>query len=78
MMGGVRLTERLRRVDGRAKPVVLAFVRADVVAPHLVDDLQGFLEAFEPLGQRRERDAERGVLLFVPGGSDSEHCSAAG
>jgi hypothetical protein len=59
----VRPAQRLWGVDRRAELVVLACVRAYVVAPHLLDDLYGLLETFEPLGQRREGYAERSVFL---------------
>jgi transcriptional regulator len=55
---GVRPGQRLRRVQRPPQLIVLALVGALVAAPHLQADLQGFLQPLEPLGDRRERDAE--------------------
>ena len=48
----------LRRVQRPAELVVLAVVRLLVVAPHLQADLQRLLEPLEPLGHRREGEAQ--------------------
>jgi hypothetical protein len=55
---------------------VPAAIGAVVLAPHLAHDLQRLFEAFEPLRQGRKGNSERGVLTFVPGGSETEDRTA--
>ena len=45
--------------------------------PQPGDDLQLLAEPVEPLGQRRERDAQVTVFLLDPGGADAEFGPAA-
>jgi len=68
----MRAGEHLGRVEGAGELVVLAREGALVPAPHLLADQDGFLEALEPLGHRREEQAEAGRLVGVPGRADAE------
>ena len=68
----MRAGQRLRRVEGAGELVVLAGEGGVVAAPHLPADEDRLLEALEPLGHRREEQAEAGRLLGVPGGADAE------
>src|SRR5882724_1447268 len=54
----VRPLHRVRRIERADQLIVPALIRALVAAPHLMGDLQQFLEPLEALGERRERDAE--------------------
>jgi hypothetical protein len=65
-----RRLQRLRDADRLGQVVVLAVV-GGVVAPHLLADLEGLLEALEPLGHRRVGNAEGQVLALVPGGANA-------
>jgi hypothetical protein len=57
---------------------MLADVGRVALVPHPLHDLQGLLEALEPLGRRRERQAEPPGLRLVPRGPDAEHRAPAG
>ena len=58
--------------------VVLSVERAVVVGPHLQQVLECLFQPLEPLGDRREREAETERLLFVPAGAEPDHAAAAG
>src|SRR5690349_7468099 len=62
----VRPPHRVRRVERAGQLIVPPLVRALVAAPHLVRNLEYFLEPLEALSQRGERDAE---ALGLEGGA---------
>jgi hypothetical protein len=57
---------------------VFAGVRRLVALPHLVGDLQGFLQLLETLGGGGEGYAQAAALLLVPAGADAQRGAAAG
>src|SRR6266851_8465864 len=73
----VRAGERLRRVQGALKTVMLAGIRAVGIAPHLQADLQGLFEPLEPLSGGRECQPKPVCLIGIPGGADAEPGPAA-
>src|SRR5665811_1783776 len=77
---GMWFAQRVGRVEQTRGLVMLALeggLRAVVALPHLVADLQAFLEHLEALTEGRHREAEPVALFLVPGGSDAEISAAA-
>jgi hypothetical protein len=57
---------------------VLAAIGAVIARPHLLRDLQRFLEQFEAHAERRKGHTQAFRFLLVPGGADAEIGTAAG
>jgi len=74
----VRFAQRLWRVQRSFQLEVPAVIGGLVAAPHLQADLQRLLQPLEPLGHRRERDAQPAGLLLVPGRADAQPGPPAG
>ena len=74
----MRCRQRLRVVQRPRQLIVPALIRGLVAAPHLQADLERFLQPLEPLGDRRERDAQAPGLLLIPGRADAKPRTAAG
>ena len=53
------------------------FLATPLALPHLQADPQGFFQALEAFGDRRERNAEPAALRLVPGRADTEPRAAA-
>ena len=67
-----RLLHRQRSQLGIAQRHDVPVVGHDLAGEQPGHDLERVLEQREPLGQRRERDAELGVLLVEPGGAERQ------
>jgi hypothetical protein len=73
-----RAAHRQRRVEQPVEAVVLPHVRGLVAGEHLPADEQRLLQPLEPLGGRREQQAQAARLVGVPGRADAQHGPAAG
>ena len=77
MISGTPAAGRQREGLRLAQRIVRLLERDGLAPPQRADHARAALEAVHPLLQRREGDAEHGVLALVPAGADAEVEAAA-